>query len=370
VNDDVRKLGPRALDGARLAKRAALALSLREQLELLAWLVDYLEAGTGRKTDVPAGVLAEARALAWLDQVAKRLELAAGEPPTREAYERVYKLVPGAMSATTVGRIFGSWQLATDAFRRGGRPETAAQASMRRDALGRGRAFEDYISGGSLWLESNPHSRERKDYNGFVREWNPTRPADALPLVLADTATRQTGLSWVDFVACAGGELTREQALERRREPKRGPVDCGPLVGIGAVAALLGYGSTWLPPLRDARFPRPVALLGAERKRVWRRTDIEAYRDGSSDALSTAYELQDEILLAADICTRLAIAKSSLRTYLCHHPDRAPAPAGRAAGTYWWRRTDVEAWLAEHPLPTRQRIVEPGSHEAHRRAVR
>jgi hypothetical protein len=345
---------------------------MRDRLPFIDWCLNHVEAGTAApRVAVSASARAQAEALGWLDAAAALLELPPGEPPTAEGYASVYKRISGAKSTSTVSRALGgSWRGATDTYRRGGTLETAAQFSLRRAMLGRERTYDDYFAGGERWIQTAPASVRRADYNAFVDEWNPTRPPGEPPMVRAETVIRQTGLSWDDFVACVRGELSREDALDRRREPCKGLQDSGPLVGIGAAAAILGYGSTWLPALRDPRFPRPVARFGSERKRVWRRDDIEAYRDGVLAHPGEPYELQGLVLLGPDICARFGWAKGTLSAYLSAEPWRVPAPAGRAAATYWWWRDEVDDWQAANPQRPRRRPVEPGSREAHRRAVR
>ena len=209
--------------------------------------------------------------------------------------------------------------------------QTALQFSIRHAVIVRERVFDDYLNGVEAWLETDPPSEFQADYDAYADEWNDDLHEGALPLVAAATVCVQLGLGWEEVRACARGQLTREQALARRRKPGPGLVDCGPLTGRGGVAAILGQGrtsTTFERMLRDHRFPRPFARFG--RDRVWLRVDIEAYRDGTYTGSSAGAALVGEILLSQDLCQRLGLASGSLSAYLCQAPQRVPPPAGRA----------------------------------------
>ena len=342
-------IGPRATDAYRRAFDAFVWLSRREQLVILDAEADYLAAATGTRPKLPQQLAKEDEALAWLDRAAELLELPPRVAPTVDQYRSAQGLIPGAKSSSYIGRLFGSWALALEAFLGGARPESALQFSIRRALLGRRRTFDEYIAGVARWDRTDPLSSFRTDYDAFADEVNANLTPGEKPIVKANTVCRQTGLAWEDARACARGQLSREEALALRRIPARGKVDSGPLVGRAAAGAILGFG-TWEAAnvLRRPDAPRAVALIGPQQRRAWLRQDLDAFRDGRSFPIRRPFELQPQIVTPDELAARLGLSCTTLRVYLSQRPHLVPAPAGRAAGAFWWWRADVSAWLEEH----------------------
>ena len=96
----------------------------------------------------------------------------------------------------------------------------------------------------------------------------------------------------------------------------------------------------------SADFPVPVIVV--HDRRIWFRSDVEAFANGDLPVpRRTLNELGTTYVATAEFAQALNISQSTLTT-----TNRLPPPVGQLAGTLFWRRTDMDAFIktrAERP---------------------
>lgn len=346
---------PRAKDALRHAVSQFLALGAADQLRLQLFIDRFLAQRHGRRPDVERSLSRQRTALMCIALVARWLGLPASAAPTVAQYRESWRAAGASMSATQIAVALGAWSDATSAYRNGRLPRTAAQKALIRATVGRRRAFTDYIAGVTLFLSTSPASATSRDYDAFVREWNQRRPADSLPLVKWNTIRRQTALHWDEVKAVASGALTREQALEQRSDSQSlRPLDYGPFVSLNGAATILACGEIQAAAiLGRPDVPRPLRLHAG--RRIWRRAELEAFRDGQ--CWPTTVGDGGGILFAAELRARLGYAQSTIGLYLRTRPHLLPTPDGRAAGAFYWLTSTVDAWCTGEQSNGRSRAI-------------
>lgn len=346
----------------------ALNLPTRDQLALYEFLLSYLAGHIGEETAANRQLRLRDEALATIERVAKHLGLPDGEAPRVTDFNRACRELGIPWRSHHVIRAFGRWNNAKNAY--GGRrvPETASQRSLRRATAGRKRTHEEYFEGVRIWLQARPASTRRGDYAAFRAEYNAKLPAGQRPLVGVWMLTAELGLGWDQVLAIARGEKTVEQAWREReagtdkrssgagaeqattRSSGRRKAPWDELVSAREAAAMLGLAhSQFDDHSRRRSFPLPAARLGSAR--VWRRVDIETYRDGGTRfRTKRENELQGEIMDAHEVRRRLGIDQKLLTLRLRREQYHlVPKPTGRVGGwIYYWRRRDAERWFERH----------------------
>jgi predicted DNA-binding transcriptional regulator AlpA len=152
-------------------------------------------------------------------------------------------------------------------------------------------------------------------------------------------------LSWIELVGIARGELDLETTLGRgrRKIKQEGDRNVDGLVGTAWIGVVLGLTDAQIQyhAARSERFPLHVATLGYHR--VWLRADVEAYRRKRPVPLRRANELQHLYLDRAALARLIGI---SWKATGAEHAPHLPKPAGEINGRRYWRRANVDEWLA------------------------
>ena len=254
------------------------------------------------------------------------------------------------------GRIidaFGSWRNAKLALAGERLGESAEQASLRRSSTGRRRDHEDHLVGLRLWLASTPASKKQLDYQQFREQYNARRREDQRPLVHAQTIIDKLGLPWAMLLKIAKGETTLEAARQEQQPASAhdpsAPVsdlptsfsDASDVVDIRRLALILGKGVNDSAKLtRQRGFPPAAAIISG--RRLWRRADVDAYRDGERAFTAQEGFLQSQFLSKHQLAARLGLTSGQLRSAL-RRGDRKLVPAPRrVGGTFYWLRSEVE----------------------------
>ncbi len=172
---------------------------------------------------------------------------------------------------------------------------------------------------------------------------------------------RRLHLDWDDVLSVARNELSFEEAKALFLE--RGLAQAGPLIGEKLAGSMLGV----VRIRRIPNFPPPAVVLKWQR-RLWLRSDVEAYiagkRDfaapvskaavtldgGSITDLTQLPDYLDKHLLAPLLgCAPLSVASYARAPT----PQVCPQPAGYTNNVHYWTREDVIVRLAEHPTDQR-----------------
>ena len=249
------------------------------------------------------------------------------------------------MSKAQVQRAWDRWDDAVRVYEGETPVLTAAQLALRRRLFGLGSALtvEPPVVGVERWLGTEPASTRRSDYEAFAREYNDRIPADEPRLLQGtDRIREQLRLDWPEVLAVARGEIGLEEAQEQRL---RRLLDLsGPVVGMTLVGSLLGTSNDVVKRGLPRDFPLPVAVLNGHR--VWARVDVEAYRDGREVPARFENELQGRLVDAAEVRHRVQLGVSRFQYAIrLQKWDLLPQPAGKVGRTFYWMRTDVEAWF-------------------------
>lgn len=337
--------GPRRLDGIRAALSRFYALPTAEQLVVSIVIRAYVSARLHIPPAVEVQSAARMEALGCLAKAASSLELRRGDAPTAAQYREVWRKLGLSLSATAISDAFDTWALACAAYRGEQVRESSAQRAIQRATRGRRRSHEDYLTGVRHFLTQVPPplSTRPADYDLFRDEWNTRRPQGSLPLVCANTVCTGLALGWEEVLAVARGELTREEALERRAASRASRGDWGEFLGVTGVATVLDRGRTGIASLLvRPDFPPPVQVR--EGHRIWRRDDIEAHLRGTY--LPTQSDpAGPSLMFSAELADVLGVVRGTVHAYLCSRREAVPPPAGRAGGTYYWDRDAVACWL-------------------------
>jgi hypothetical protein len=236
-------------------------------------------------------------------------------------------------------------------------PDTSETRALRRATSGRKRSHDTYLSGPRMWLATEPASEQMRDHDTFVTEHNANLAEGELPLVLAKTICTQLGVSWAIVKALARGETTLDAADADRKQLTECDEDWGDLIGLTGVARLLDTGCPRaLNITRREAFPAPAGTIN--RRRVWHRVQVAAYRDRAPIPEAPRLELESRVLVNREIAGLVGLTDGSIRRYLwLRRFDLVPEPSGRVGGAWWWLGDQVDRWLVEHEATIRARGV-------------
>jgi len=331
--------------------RRVLDLAPGDRLKVYAGLRDDLGSVLGKELERERQARLRHEAREATRVAAQVLELPDNQAPKVAEYKEAAQRAELPMSFNAVYEAFESrWDLAQRFYRGEDIPASAAQRAARRGNLGSARGrFEDPIAGVREFLSQDPPpaSTTRADYNAWAREANEHRPASE-PRLLEHGDHIRTVLrtSWERAKAVARGEKTLADARAERLADQL--AESGPLVGHIVGASLLEMSPQTFEKYRGRTgFPRPVAIVG--RRPLWRRSDLEAWRDGKRrDFGAEEGELQDAVVGAAEIAALTGMSVELLRSRVAEERwDTVPRPAGTTAMRLYWMRDEVERWARE-----------------------
>jgi predicted DNA-binding transcriptional regulator AlpA len=312
-------------------------LTTRAQLRAYEFISTFLSARI-KETDAAHQIAERKEALAAIARVAKELKLD-GKAPTTTQFREVSKRLQLGWSVSRVGRAWGRWRFACEAFTGHRLRKTAFQNTLLDVNTGKRAVYENPLTAIYLWLESKPVLEQITVYDAWARELNADLPLGQLPVTMWSTIASNLRVSFADAIRVARGEEELANCRRKRRNQVR---DYGPLVSRGWIASTYGlseYQAANVPFRPD--FPSPVVTLS--NTNAWLKEDVEAYFTEQPFPRRKKYSMQDEFLSLAELAPMMGkrYAKQISQTTLI------PEPAGMVGKTRYWRRSEVKRWLRE-----------------------
>ena len=344
--------------------RRILDMAAQDQERIYAALGDMLEGPAGEEPVHEREMRARLEGVKAMEAAAAHLGLPEGKAPTSNQYKQAARETDLPMTWPAVYRAFEKrWGIARAFYEGKQVPPTASQRATRRAALGTKRGHEEPIECIRLFLnqEPPPLSTTRADYESWAKEAQAQRASDEPRLHLyADGMRMSLRTSWDRILAVARGELTLDDAQRQRLDEVL--AECGDYIGISHAGWLLGMsGPTANKYRRRTGFPPYVAHLDGDC--VWRRADIEAYRDHTvayrTGEREWAHEpdcLDEQLVTVKHIEALTGFPRKQIESRAYEERwDLVPPPAGKAARRLYWLRADVEAWERERERDRRKR---------------
>ena len=333
----------------QVALRRVLDLAPGDRLKVYAALRDDLGGVLGKESERERQARLRFEAREAMRAAASVLGLPGGQAPTVTEYKEAARQATLPMTFNAVYEAFERrWEIAQRFYRGDPVPATAGQRSARRGVLGSSRGrYEDPVAGLRQFLLQDPPpvSTGLADYEAWAKEENDRRSASEPRLIeKANHLRTSLRVTWESAKAVARREKTIEDARRERLDELL--ADSGPLVGGNLAAWMLDKTPSNFEKYRQRQgFPRPVARLSGGP--LWRRSDIEGWRDGKRDFTDEEGALQGEVVDSAEIAERVGLPDSQMRNRVYEERwDLVPKPAGKAARRVYWLSEDVERWLA------------------------
>jgi predicted DNA-binding transcriptional regulator AlpA len=357
--------GPRERREYEAVMRHIYRLPVREQLMVFQALRDYLGGEVGDETIFDKEIRGRQAALEVMRRVADHCHLPKGEAPTTTQHKQAPAEVTAGWSVTRVGQAWGRYRFAQQAFRGEAVPQTVAQRSLRRSTSGRDNGREGYVSGVRRWLEANPASRTKADYDDYARQHNSDVLSGEKGLVIVGSRSLMAGLGlrWADVLRfCEDGadcDAIRAEALREHLDRDYGPLKVVSSEGVGHILGQSPSAVVYM--LKRGELPVPVLILA--KVRGWLIKDIEAFVAGRPVPARREDELRPRVMSTAEVAALLGVTHNGLTSMLHHKSRTAPAPDGRLAQYHYRMRGKTERWVAEHgkPRPRRSRINRPSA---------
>ena len=327
-------------------------LGQADQLQAFGVIREYLAAEAPAQPKIDKVIEERRLALEAIRSVVDDLGLGAGQAPTQEQFKvRAPSVAPG-WSVRRVREAFGSWRSAGVAIANRGVPPTAARQAIRQARAPNPRSTEDYLVGIREWLATNPAKETGAVYELWRKERNERlRPGDRA-VVSASPIRNAFDLSWKGIIATARGE-TDEAELTSRKQYRPRPKLEGPhgLISFRRAATVLGMSiSQARYESRLPDFPKPALTHARNSDRLWRRSDIEAYRDEQPFPKRRENELGSLYLDSAQIAERYGVKVKTTQNPTIGRPP----PTIHAGRARYWLRSEVEDF-------DRRRQLEQGS---------
>lgn len=346
------------MDTERTYERAllhALALPPRDQERLYAVLAANLR-DTGGAAVHDDELERRMAALTAMRRVVAHLGGEADQKLTVAAFDSAPQAVREGLRSGQVISAFGKWSIAVGQMR-GETPRMTETKRARLKALNLGSVVhEDGLESIKSWLKTEPPSTIEKLYKEWSRAQNARSGETHVKHHTSDFIRRKLGATWPDIVRIAKGELTVAEAKAPRLAVGHWwSAKEHDLVDLSDVKNILGGGSTMAARRTySADFPVPVIVV--HDRRIWFRSDVDAFANGDLPVPKrTVNELGKTYVATAEFAQTLNISQSALRV-----TNRLPPPVGQLAGTLFWRRTDMNAFIkfrAERPGRSRGETV-------------
>lgn len=187
-------------------------------------------------------------------------------------------------------RAWARWKFAREALA-GAKPRpTARQRALKSRSGAAALRTDDYFAGMREWLAAKPPKLGSREYDAWAKERNAAAAANVLPFPRYH-GIRILRISWESALQVARGKISLEEATKTAIQT-RASTSCGPhdLVSPHDIAAMAGKPMTtiqrWL--VRD-NFPVPVLVVGGSRS--WFRSDVELFLKGKTPPARTRNEL-------------------------------------------------------------------------------
>lgn len=327
-------------------------MSTKDQLELFAEAREHLGSEAWAEDEAEREIDKRAEALAALEAVAAELrelgEFREGKSPTVVEFDATAKRLGMDISSSVVIGAFIRWRIAKTVLEGGQAREKPSRRRARVAAVGRRRTHEDHLAAVRLWLASGPTKLATGDYDAFVDEANRSKESAERSLPGADAVTTGLRVGWPTVISVARGEADLHLARKAKESELLEGLTDESLVGADIVVVLTGIRSQRIGQLtRKGEFPAPAAKLG--RVNAWFLGDVKRVRDEEPIPTRAEFFFQDEVFDLPQLAVAVGRNVDSLRTLLSEEAwDRIPSPDGRASGTWYWLRSnvDVKKWKA------------------------
>jgi hypothetical protein len=344
---EVSRRGSRSTTELEAVMTRVFALPYADQLEVSEELDKALGGGLVRSVSREQKLL-RARVLEAIGQAVSYHGLGEDDRITSAQFVSASKALGLEVKLHVAIDAFELWRFAVNAYMGEHVPETSATRALRRATSGRKRSHDTYLSGVRMWLATSPASEQMSDHDAFVYEHNSFLAEGELPLVLAATIYIQLAVSWKTVKMLARGETSLDALDADHARRSASDDDWGDLVGLTVVARLLDTGCPRaLVITRRGDFPTPAATIN--RRRVFHRAQVEAYRDRQPIPDAPELDLEARVMVNREVAALIRLSDGSIRRYLwLGRFDLVPEPAGRVSGAWWWLRDQVDEWLAAH----------------------
>lgn len=354
---------PLASPELRNVLRGFFDLLVRDQLVGYQLIREQLADRVGVETELDREVRERAESLDTLATVAQHLGLPDGQAPTVAQFDRVASELGLEWNSARVGRRWGRWRFAKDAFegRRIRSTQHRSEASQRRGRRASTYSEEECLSALKQWLESAPPRVTLMSYNRWQRLVNERVSAGAPHVPSWATIRASLQIGFVAAVEVARGELSLTEArdIEARRGREREDWSRTEhhFVGVEWISRRLGRSRQEADLLaRRKGFPRPVVRF--ERRRAWLQEDLEAYFQDKPLGDRDREGLEELYLTSGQVAAMIGRATTSLSMGY----DRLPQPAGMVSFRLFFLRSEVEQWMRDNP----QRVGRGGYQRARR----
>jgi hypothetical protein len=325
-------------------------LSTKDQMELFAEAREHLGSEAWSEDDAEREIEDRARALEALEAVAADLrdrgEFRECKSPTVKEFDATAKRLGLDIKSGKVIGAFIRWRIAKTVLEGGRAREKPSRRRTRVAAVGRTRTHEDHLTAVRLWLKTDPVKEATGDFDAFVKEQNRRTGSSGRPMPTAAAVTTGLRLGWSAVLAVTRKEVTLVQAQQARESQLLEGLTDESLVGADVVVALTGIRSQRIAgEIRKHGFPVPAARLG--HVNAWFVGDVKKFRDGQPVPARAEYFFQDEVRDLPQLAVAVGRNVDSVRRLLSEESwDRIPHPDGKASGTWYWLRSnvDVKKW--------------------------
>jgi predicted DNA-binding transcriptional regulator AlpA len=246
----------------------------------------------------------------------------------------------GGWTSSRVIKTWEKWSYARDAAAGERSRPTARQRALRRALGAEELRTDDHIETIRSWLTANPPKLNIRHYREWASEHNAARAEGELRAADYMTIQNSLGIGWDDTIRVARGEVTldeaRKQHVEKRNpsvRPEHALVTTGDIVAMwGRDKQAVAYSSN------QEGFPAPVVIVND--RRLWLRSDIEAYIEGEPVPEREPNELGHLYVTAGEAKKILGLTSSVAQLSGC--------PAPKYSGSHFlWLRSEIEAWRDE-----------------------
>jgi predicted DNA-binding transcriptional regulator AlpA len=309
-------------------------LTPRAQLEVFALIRNYLD-GEVAEIGVDRAIAKRRDALEVLRRVAADLELPKGEAPTTTQFREASKRLGLGWSVAKVGRAWGKWRFACEAYTGHHLRRTAVQQAVLNANTGKKRAQEDYVTSLRLWLDTSPVAETITAYDKWAQEFNEVLPHNQPPACLWSPIHHNLRVGFHDALRVARNEVALSDCVKSKGDHTK---EHGPLVSkqwMQGEYGLSAHRAANLP--RSPQFPKPIVMLS--RRRAWLKDDVRAYFENRPFPKRKEFELQDEYLSLAELA-----ALMGKKPRMISQTTRLPEPAGLVSLNRYWLRSEVEQW--------------------------
>lgn len=313
-------------------------LSSRAQVEAFSLMREYLGGGV-KETAIDQEIARRKAALEALRQVAADLRLPDGQAPTTTQFRETAKRLGLGWSVSKVGRAWGKWRFACEAYAGHRLRRTARQQGVLDAHTGKRRVYEDYVTCLRLWLDTRPPAETIAAYDRWAQEFNEVLPRNQKPVLGWAAIYYALRVGFHDALRVGRGEVALVEVPKRRGDHTK---DEGPLASRQWIAGEFGLSPHQAANVpRSPKFPKPVVMLSG--RRLWLKDDVRTYFSNKPFPERQGFDLRDDYLGLAELA-----ALMGKRPRMISQTTRLPKAAGIAGKTRYWRRDEVEQWLARN----------------------